>query len=78
MFEALRYSKRDGLEDILLESDSLRLVKCLRNSWKVPWERIVPMEECRGLVVITKAKIQHTLRDGNNLADFTVNRVIGS
>ncbi|KAK6784380.1 hypothetical protein RDI58_017835 [Solanum bulbocastanum] len=29
-------------------------------------------------MVITKANIRHTLREGNNLADFIANRVIGS
>ncbi|WMV26802.1 hypothetical protein MTR67_020187 [Solanum verrucosum] len=78
MLEALRYCKRVGLEDIWLESDSLSLVKYLTNSWKVPWDIIELVEECRSLMVITKAKIQHTLREGNTLTDFIANTVLGS
>ncbi|KAH0665111.1 hypothetical protein KY285_026317 [Solanum tuberosum] len=76
ILEALRYCKRAGLEGFWLESDSLSIVNCLRNSWKVPWERVEQVEECRVLIEITKARIQHTLREGNNLADFIANAVI--
>ncbi|KAH0708987.1 hypothetical protein KY284_010414 [Solanum tuberosum] len=78
ILEALRYCKRVGLEGFWLESDSLSIVNCLRNSWKVPWERVEQVEECRVLMEITKVRIQHTLREGNNLADFIANAVIGA
>ncbi|KAH0700980.1 hypothetical protein KY284_015195 [Solanum tuberosum] len=78
ILEALRYCKRVGLEGFWLESDSLSIVNCLRNSWKVPWERVEQVEECRVLMEITKVRIQHTLREGNNLADFIANVVIGA
>ncbi|XP_049378033.1 uncharacterized protein LOC125842758 [Solanum stenotomum] len=78
ILEALRYCKRAGLEGFWLESYSLSIVNCLRNSWKVPWERVEQVEECRVLMEITKERIQHTPREGNNLADFIANAVIGA
>lgn len=75
MFEALRYCKKVGLKDIIMESDSPSLVIYLTNSCKVPRERTEQMEECKDLMLCTKAMIQHTLREGNNLADFIARHI---
>lgn len=75
MFEALRDCKKVGLKDIMMESDSPSLVIYLTNSCKVPRERTEQMEECKDLMLCTKAMIQHTLREGNNLEDFIARHI---
>lgn len=73
MIEALRYCKKVELKEVIMETDSPSLSKFLQEEWKVPWERVELIEECIQLIIHTKARIQHTLKEGNQMADYIAN-----
>lgn len=45
VFRALQFISRNTFQNIVLESDSLSILKFQKNEWRVPWEIIIVIED---------------------------------
>lgn len=73
VFRALQFVSRNTCQNIVLESDSLSILKFLKNEWRVPWEIIDVIEDTLELMQQKTVKLSHTFREGNQLADYLAN-----
>ncbi|MCD7452921.1 hypothetical protein HAX54_018666 [Datura stramonium] len=55
------------------ETDSLALVKFIEGEWKIPWSMTLEVKAIKRLMEEATVQIQHTLREGNALADYFAN-----
>lgn len=74
--EALQYLPDKEFKEVVIETNSLVLMQMINNIWKVPWELIEQIEDIRERTHAIQAKIQHTFREGNTVADALANEVI--
>lgn len=61
---------------VLIETDSLTLMKMITKQWRVPWALIEVIEEIRFNVKVVQEKVIHTYRKGNLVVDALANGVI--
>jgi len=71
--EAVRYCVRVGIRKIVIESDSILMVKIINGIWKVPWEIAEWFNELKQTLRELEATTQHTFREGNKMADYIAN-----
>jgi len=61
---------------VILEIDSLALIKILRGDWDCPWSIVMIIRRIRELIEGGLIQLQHTHREGNNATDFLANRCL--
>lgn len=67
ILEATKFCVEKEINHIVIESDSLLMVKIINKVWKVPWERAEWYDELQIALRKIEATVQHTLRKGINL-----------
>ncbi|KAK4711105.1 hypothetical protein R3W88_005618 [Solanum pinnatisectum] len=70
---ALRYCKIKKINKVLIETDSLGVIKMIRNEWKISWNQAKEMEEIQEIIENIQVDITHFFREANQLADKLVN-----
>lgn len=73
--ESLIYCSEHGIEHVILETDSLSMVHILEGEWDVPWSVALEVNDIRRLRGVVSARVKHSFREGNTLADFFTNLV---
>ncbi|KAH0756909.1 hypothetical protein KY290_020402 [Solanum tuberosum] len=76
--EAIPYCGNKKMRKIILESDSLLMVKIINEAWKVPWVIAEEFDELKQEMTKLEVKTQHIYREGNKLADYLANLAINS
>lgn len=57
----------------LIETDSLRAEKVINGVWETPWSVSLDVGNIKDLIRNRQVKVEHTVREGNQLADFFTN-----
>lgn len=78
VLEAMKYCKTGNLHNVIIETDSLGIMKMIQKQWKPPWEIADMIEEIQQNMQITQAQIRHTHGEGNQLANFIVNHALNN
>lgn len=60
---------------VIIESDSITMVQILKGEWKVPWSMTMVVNSIKRLCQVISVRVQHSLREGNVLANFFANLV---
>lgn len=76
MWNALKYCKRQGISNIILETDSLSLKNMIMRDWKIPWSLTEKIEEIHEIIANIHIQVMHIFREANQLADCITNLVI--
>lgn len=56
-----------------MKLDSLALVQMLNGDWEVPWNVTIEVNSINRLRNSLSVRVQHSLQEGNTLADFFAN-----
>uniref|UniRef100_A0A0V0H589 Putative ovule protein n=1 Tax=Solanum chacoense TaxID=4108 RepID=A0A0V0H589_SOLCH len=70
IWECLEYCKDQRLTNIIIESYSMAMVQILEGTWKPPWSVALEVNHIIRLRRFVSSRVQHSLREGNTLADF--------
>ncbi|XP_059285813.1 uncharacterized protein LOC132039329 [Lycium ferocissimum] len=73
ILQALRFIKHTQRDQVLIETDSLLLVKVIHKIWEVPWQIVNEMEEIWEIMATRSISVNHILREGNKMADYLAN-----
>ncbi|KAF3617994.1 putative non-specific lipid-transfer protein AKCS9-like [Capsicum annuum] len=73
--EGLQYCLDNQLTNIILETDSLVMVNIINGDWEVPWTVSMEVKTINRIKSVISVRVQHSLREGNTLADFFTNLV---
>ncbi|KAH0661434.1 hypothetical protein KY284_026365 [Solanum tuberosum] len=73
--ESLSYCSEHDIANPIIETDSLAMVHIIDGVWDVPWNVALEVNTIRRLQRSVSARVQHSLREGNALADFFTNLV---
>ncbi|KAK6777995.1 hypothetical protein RDI58_024713 [Solanum bulbocastanum] len=73
ILEALRYWVNTVDAEKVLEKDCLSMIKFIKGVWSVPWEISETVEEIKMMTLKQGVKIQHLVRERNQLVDFLAN-----
>lgn len=73
--ESLQYCKENGLEQIIIESDSLAMIQFLEGNWAIPWSVVTDINYIQSLRRNLLVRVQHSLWEGITLADYFANLV---
>uniref|UniRef100_A0A0V0HEC1 Putative ovule protein n=1 Tax=Solanum chacoense TaxID=4108 RepID=A0A0V0HEC1_SOLCH len=71
----LEYCKYHNLFPLIMETDSLAVKNMVEGAWHIPWEATMEIRRIQVLKEGLEVAIEHTLREGNKLADFMANIV---
>lgn len=74
MKEGCDYCFDHGFSSLILEMDSLALMKIVTREWECPWKIVMLIKRIRNYMKGGQLQITHTLREGNALADFLTNK----
>lgn len=69
----MRYCVAQNYTPIDLHTDSLLIKNVVIGEWNVPWVVVEYVEEIKELMQINNIIVNHTLREGNKLADNLAN-----
>ncbi|KAK6773985.1 hypothetical protein RDI58_029224 [Solanum bulbocastanum] len=73
---ALSISAKKGFQNLVIEMDSLSLMKMILKTWRVPWEIAEILEYIIREVQQQQVTIKHIYREGNQIADYLANLAI--
>lgn len=73
--KSLQYCKENGLEQIIIESDSLAMIQFLEGNWAIPWSVVTDINYIQSLRRNLLVRVQHSLWEGITLADYFANLV---
>ncbi|XP_049352692.1 uncharacterized protein LOC125817186 [Solanum verrucosum] len=73
--ESLSFCIEHGIDNIIIETDSLAMVHILEGEWEVPWNVALEVSIIRRLRSDISARVKPSFREGNTLADFFANLV---
>ncbi|KAH0715838.1 hypothetical protein KY284_008743 [Solanum tuberosum] len=76
ILEACKHCKQSQYNQIIIQTDSMLMCKVLKEQWLVPWIIADMVEEIKACMKDKQHIFQHTLREGNKLADYLANRAI--
>lgn len=62
--------------NIMLESNSLSIIKYLKGVWKIPWEIIDIVENTQDIMQQVEIRLKHIFREGNQVVDLLANTAI--
>lgn len=62
-----------NLNKIIIQIDSMVMLKVLTNEWQCPWNLLDIKEEIITLWQTKEVKFMHIIREGNQLADYCAN-----
>ncbi|KAK4734481.1 hypothetical protein R3W88_008742 [Solanum pinnatisectum] len=68
--ECMEYCKVHRVFKVIIESDSIAMVQILEGTWKAPWSVVLEVDYIKKLRRTVSARVQHSLLEGNTLADF--------
>uniref|UniRef100_M1D7E5 Reverse transcriptase n=1 Tax=Solanum tuberosum TaxID=4113 RepID=M1D7E5_SOLTU len=71
----LQFCLENQIPNIIVESDSLAIVNIINGVWKILWRVTVEVNSIRKMMNSWPVRVQHSLREGNTLADFLANLV---
>jgi len=63
------------LNMLFLRQTLLTMVHILEGEWDVPWSVALEVNDIRRLRGVVSARVKHSFREGNTLADFFTNLV---
>ncbi|KAH0720359.1 hypothetical protein KY285_005160 [Solanum tuberosum] len=69
------YCRVNNLFPLTLETDSQAFKNMIDGSWDIPWEVSLEIRIIQELMKGMEVVIEHTLREGNRMADFLANLV---
>ncbi|KAH0637696.1 hypothetical protein KY289_037611 [Solanum tuberosum] len=78
IYESFKYCWEKQVREVIIETDSLTLVKMLRGQWKIPWELVERGERIRKRLQRLNATIIHTFREANGVPDLLAKEVVES
>ncbi|KAH0781476.1 hypothetical protein KY290_001074 [Solanum tuberosum] len=78
ILEGIKYCVAKKVEKLIVESDSLLIVKIIKEVWKVPWELADYFDDLKREMTKIEVTIQHIYREGNKLADYLANLAINA
>ncbi|WMV38798.1 hypothetical protein MTR67_032183 [Solanum verrucosum] len=73
ILKSLRYCKIKKINKVLIETDSLGVIKMIRNEWTIPSNHAKEMEEIQEIIENIQVDTTHVFREANQLADKLVN-----
>ena len=73
--ESLLFCKEQGMVQVIVETDSLAMVHILEGKWDIPWSVALEVNSMNLLRRSLSVRVQHSLREGNTLADYFANLV---
>jgi len=73
--EGLFFCKEHLLSHVIIETNSMAMVQILEGGWNVPWSVTLEVNSINCLRRSLSARVQHTFREGNTLADYFANLV---
>lgn len=71
--EGLYYCCENNLSNVIIETDSMALVQILNGAWEIPSSVTMEVNSIFRLKEVMSVRVQHSLREGNILADFFSN-----
>ncbi|KAH0636380.1 hypothetical protein KY290_036818 [Solanum tuberosum] len=78
IYESFEYCWEKQLREVIIETDSLTLVKMIRGQWKLPCELVEREERIRKRLQGLNATIIHTFRGANGVPDLLAKEVVES
>lgn len=66
----IKYCRVNNLFPLILETDSQVVKNMVDGSWDTPWEVVLEIKRIQVLMKVMEVAIEHTLREGNKVADF--------
>lgn len=76
ILEACKHSKQAQHNQVIIQTDSMLMLKILEDKWAVPWSIAGMVAEIKASMHQKHHLFQHILREGNQLADYLANRAI--
>lgn len=73
ILEASKNCKQTQYNNIIIQTASLLLKKVLEGEWACPWTLADIVADIKSNLQGNKSRIQHILREGNQLADYLAN-----
>ncbi|KAK4721758.1 hypothetical protein R3W88_011991 [Solanum pinnatisectum] len=73
--EGLQYCLENHYSNIIIETDSLKMVNIIDGVWKIPWSVSIEVGSIHRIRDLISVRVQHFLREGNTLADFFANLI---
>ncbi|KAH0669829.1 hypothetical protein KY289_024322 [Solanum tuberosum] len=74
ILEALKVCTEKGLQNVILEKNSLCMMNFLRGLWKIPWEMADIYQAIIREQQLLNIQVTHVFKEGNYLADSLANR----
>ncbi|XP_059285194.1 uncharacterized protein LOC132038560 [Lycium ferocissimum] len=74
--EAMRYCRNEGLDNIIVQTNSEMIYKILEEGWKPLWGIFNWIEEILEIKNAMTVSFSHILRKGNKLADALANQAL--
>ncbi|KAK6791865.1 hypothetical protein RDI58_010946 [Solanum bulbocastanum] len=74
---ALSISAKKGFQNLVIETDSMSLMKMILKTWRIPWEIAEILKYIIREVQQQEVTIKHIYREGNQMADYLANFAIG-
>ncbi|KAH0730567.1 hypothetical protein KY290_001567 [Solanum tuberosum] len=71
----LQFCLENHIPKLIVESDSLAAVNIINGIWKIPWNVTLEVNSIRKMMESITTRVQHSLREGNTLADYLANMV---
>ncbi|KAK4717905.1 hypothetical protein R3W88_016243 [Solanum pinnatisectum] len=74
---ALSISAKKGFQNLVIETDSMSLMKMILKTWRIPWKIAEILEYIIREVEQQQVTIKHIYREGNQMAYYLANLAIG-
>lgn len=68
--EGLVYCMDNIINNVIIESDSMVVVQILHGEWEIPWSISGEINCMNNIKSSMSVRVQHSLQEGNTLADF--------
>lgn len=72
-WKAVKYCENEGLNNMILETDSLTLKNIISNKWRTPWAHASKIVEIQRTISKHNIQVHHVFREANKLADYFAN-----
>lgn len=73
VLHALRYCSSNGRDKIIVETDSMALLKIIHREWRILWSIKEDIEEIHKISAKMTIRVTHSYREANQLADAMAN-----
>lgn len=69
------FCKENRIEQVIIETDFMAMVQILEGKWEISWSVSLEVNSINRLMSVLSVRVQHSLREGNALADFFANMI---